>query len=188
MITNRGKLRAFTLVELVAATALSALLMTTLLAVVASLGRERNAIAHRATEQTPPALLELLRWDCVNARTVRLRERSVMFTGFGSLDPRSLTPTVNRPVEVIYEVQQMGGRSWLCRRQQEPGNPGRASTELVCAGVQDIAVVPFTGNGSFVQDVLNAHKAAVPMTATVRLKIAFDSKTKRPVDEVMVLR
>ncbi len=183
----RTRQSGFTLVEILAATVLSALLVVTLLMVVASLGRERTAIAKRAAAQTPPGLVDLLRWDLLSARSVRTKDGVMTLTGFGSLDRRTLAPVSHRPVDVVYEVRELGGESWLVRRQVEKGQ--RPVAELVCAGVRAIKAAPLAVIDSATPTTKPADlpPGAVPMSAEVRLQISFDPP-RQPIDEVVVLR
>jgi hypothetical protein len=176
----------FTLVELLAATVLSALLMVTLLMVVASLGRERTAIAKRAATQTPPGVVELLRWDLLSARSVRMKDGTMTLSGFGSLDRRTLAPISHRPVDVVYEVRELGGESWLVRRQIEKGQ--RPLTELICAGVREIRVAPIQGEiRPPATRPVQLPPGALEVAPQMRLQISFNPP-RRAIDETVVLR
>jgi hypothetical protein len=177
----------FTLVELLAATVLSALLVITLLMVVASLGRERTAIAKRAASQTPPGVVDLLRWDLLSARSLRMKDGVMTLSGFGSLDRRTLAPLSHRPVDVVYDVRELGGESWLVRRQMEKGQ--RPLTELVCAGVREIRASPLRVEDSPAPTTkpTGLPPGAVPVSAQMRLQITFDPP-RAAIDQVVVLR
>lgn len=187
--TGRGS-KAFTLVELLAATLLSALLMVAMLLVVAGLGRDRREMTRRAAADVPMELTEVLRWDLLAARTIQVREGAVILSGYGSLDAKTLAAASHRPVQVIYEVRQLGDRRWLIRRQQDPGKPKTASAELVCAGVKAIAAVPIEITDGPAKEPKPAElaKGPVAMTGQVRLSITFDTPGRKAIDETVVLR
>ena len=150
------------MVEMLAATALAAVLFVTVLLVVASLGRERRELAQRDRAEVPAELVDLLRWDLQNARTVRQDEGRMLLSGFGSLDPRSLDATVLAPVEVAYEVRELADRSWLIRRQTSADGDQEASAELVCADVSAVEVVAIED----ADEEPNADESAPPPPAT----------------------
>lgn len=140
------RLGGFTLLELLAASALAAVLMVVLLQVIASLTRgkvvlDRQAAADRAPWQSD--LVENIRWDLTNASEGIAETNRLRLTGHGSLDRATLAPT-HRPVTVVYALEQLGGRTWLVRRQ----SPRRSLTnqrgwsELVCPDVTGFVVEP----------------------------------------------
>jgi prepilin-type N-terminal cleavage/methylation domain-containing protein len=150
--------RAFTLLELLAATALSAVLMVVLLQVLASLARgkvvlERDTAADAAPWQAD--LVEHLRWDLTNATEGAAEPNRLRLTGHGSLDRATLAPG-HDPVTVTYALERLGGsagnrtggggggRTWLVRRQSPRGGltNERGWSELVCPDVTGFAVEP----------------------------------------------
>lgn len=138
--------RGFTAVELLAATALTAVLMVTLLHVIASIGRGRDAMRRRdAGEPLRSELLDALRWDLANARSATFGPSALFLVGHGSLDRDTLAPR-HVPVTVSYRVLRLGGRPWLVREQAPAGNEEGAGAwvELLCP---DVRQVSFTAAG-----------------------------------------
>jgi len=185
-----GRRRGFTLVEVLVATTLGALLMVAMFMVLAGLGRERKALAQRAAGTVPLQLMELLRWDLVNARTVRSQGKGVLLSGFGCLDETTMSPRSLQPVDVLYEIQRLGGRSWLTRRQRCSVEPCDGPAELVCAGVTELTV---TGPALPV----NSPEKSSPTTRKnedmridrqMRIHLDFDSPAKASIDDWVVLR
>ncbi len=127
----------FTLIELVAATALSAVLLTTVLAVVRTVNRPDPAGA--APDDAP--LARQLRWDLANAVVLRTDAGGLTLAGHGSLDPDTLEPT-GRPVVVTYSVRPAGGRNWLVREQASLDRlaEGGPWAELAAADVAGLTV------------------------------------------------
>lgn len=134
--------RAFTLIELVAASALAAMLVLVLFQVIGSFGRTRMALDRSAAEHASAAqdpwksdMLDMLRWDLANSTERKLEPGRVTLTGHGSLDLRTLA-SGHMPVVVTYEFERRGGRGFLVRRQAGE----QAWTELLCADVTGFSV------------------------------------------------
>lgn len=157
---------AFTLIELLAATALAALLLAAGFRVIGSLGRARAVLARQEQSRTYVAeTLDLLRWDLANARYMKSSPGELTLTGYGSLDPQTFAPR-HRPVTVRYRLAAPGeapgeadggvgatgggGRAWLVREQidlDSSTNRNRSSA-LVCAGVAGFEVSPAAEPGA----------------------------------------
>jgi prepilin-type N-terminal cleavage/methylation domain-containing protein len=136
--------RAFTLIELLAASALSAMIMLVLLQVIASISRSRVAVAREMNSragqtQWKSELIELLRRDMLNATAARLESGRLTLTGHCSAD-RDMLHLTHEPVSVVYEVD----RGRLIRRQMaRDGMPrGDDFDEIVCAGVTKFSLQP----------------------------------------------
>jgi prepilin-type N-terminal cleavage/methylation domain-containing protein len=138
---------AFTLVELLAATALAAMLLAAGFRVVGSLGRARAALARQDLARSYAAeAVDLLRWDLANARYMKSVPGDLTLTGYGGLDPDSLAPR-HRPVTVRYHLAAAAGRNWLVREQADldvATNRNRSSA-LVCSGLAGFDVWPAAG-------------------------------------------
>ncbi len=142
------RLRAFTLIELLAATALAGVLMVGVLGVITSLGRTKQQM--RLLEDGAPTphierFLDLLRLDLTHGElTGHFRGQGpIEIAGHGGLDPRALTIT-HRPASIVYGVRELGGALWLVREQtllDEPTNR-RTTTALVLRGVSAVALTP----------------------------------------------
>ena len=124
--------RGFTLVEMLGATALAAVLMVAAFQVLASLGRTRALLAGQ--EKQPPGvdrLAEAIRSDLVNARFIRPSDGRLDLVGFGG--------GAHRPATVTYSLRTAGGRGWLVREQvgerTGPARRAERSVQLCCGGV-----------------------------------------------------
>lgn len=138
---HRGK--AFTLVELLAATALSAVLLMGLLAVTVAVARPTSDPTRRVAggqrRGHVDAVMELLARDLSDAVEVTHSEGVLQLRGYGGLDPVSLRPT-HRPALVTYHSREAGGQWWLVRTQvnlDELSN-NRGFAHLVCQGVSGL--------------------------------------------------
>src|SRR5438045_2974338 len=107
--------RAFTLLELLLANLLVAILLGGVLLVISSLGRQRRI---SAPSDSLEAIVQLIRWDLENADTVQaLRAgRGFILIGHASFDPVSRLPN-SRRARVIYQIRRHGGIDALFRTQ-----------------------------------------------------------------------
>jgi prepilin-type N-terminal cleavage/methylation domain-containing protein len=131
--------RAFTLIELVAATALSAVLLTVVLSVVRTVNRPQPT--SDATTELAAPLSRQLQWDLANAVVLRTDARGLTLGGYGSLDPATLEPT-HVPVVVTYTLRPAGDRLWLVREQSSLDALAEGGTwdELACGDVAAFTV------------------------------------------------
>ncbi len=178
--------RGFSLIEMLAAAALSAVLMIGLMAVIASVGRTRRAFAAQ-TEQSAwsAGVADLLRFDLRNAQTVKAGPNALTLTGTGALDARTLAPS-HRPVRVEYALRTAAGRSWLVRRQTDLDvlSNANAWSEAVCPGVAAFAV-------QLLPDPVPAGAPKPPPDAApprVRLTVTPENPADPPVQEVLIVR
>ena len=166
--------RAFTLVELLAATALSAVLMLAVLQVIGSIGRSRPARGDTDLSQRDD-LVELLRRDLSQSTSIRFGSNEVTLTGHSAIEPgtRALS---HQPVTVTYVVMTIGGRSWLVRRQI--ARNGRSMDapyiELVAPDVSRLEIQP-TGM-TVVALAPSGEGQPIPPTVVIRLT-GSDGKT-----------
>ena len=170
--------RAFTLIELLAASALAAMLVLVLFQVIGSLGRTRAALDRKesaaAHEPWKSDLLDMLRWDLANATERRLEPGRVTLAGHGSLDRRSLAAG-HEPTAVIYELERRGSRSVLVRRQID----ARAWSELLCADVTAFTVEPLRA--------MRTGFGAPRLRNDAPLRVRIDGRSGTLLDEVIVV-
>ena len=134
--------RAFTILELLAATALTALLMAAVLHVVGAIGASRATLARQTdTAAWRDDLLDVLRRDMTNASKVTFGADGMTLTGHGALDAGTLEFS-HEPVTVVYGLSVIDGRSWLVRRQAPRDGLSHtpAWAELVCPDVTGFVV------------------------------------------------
>jgi hypothetical protein len=131
--------RAFTLLELLLATALTTVLMIGVLAVVADLGAPEAAAGHvpdGERDRAFEACLDLLHEDLGHAVAVDAsRANELTLVGYAALDAAGRERT-HRPVRVRYTLEQIDGRSWLVRRQDalDVRTNRTVQRDLVCCG------------------------------------------------------
>ncbi len=141
--------RAFTLLELMLASALSALLMVGVLAVVADLGASGGIQQVQLGDDQQPleACAAVIRDDLVHASKVyeSATDELTLF-GYGALDAAGRRRT-HRPVLVQYRFERIGDRRWLVRRQASLDvlSNQNVQRDLVCAAVAKFEVTPRDG-------------------------------------------
>lgn len=169
-----NRTRAFTLLELLLATVLLAVLMIGVLSVVARLSTAAyRAEAMSAVQRSGAAasvpdierdiepLIRLLRDDLEHASHIDAsRPNQVTLSSHCALDRITLEPT-HRPALVSYSLEELDGRTWLIRRQaaldaisNEP-----AHRALVCAGVK-IFQIEATGASATAASTIEAGASA----------------------------
>jgi hypothetical protein len=179
--------RAFTILELLAATALTALLMVAVLHVVGTLGASRTALARQADLGAWRSdLINTLRRDFTNASQATFARDGVTLTGHGALDPVTLE-FGHEPVTVVYGLATIHDRRWLVRRQSPRDGLSNqpAWVELLCPDITGFTIRPAAGLGVVRIDPVQAGaRAGVPAVVTVLLEGA-----NGPVmNETLVLR
>ena len=178
--------RAFTLLELLAATALSALLMVAVLHVLGTIGRDRRTMAANPGPQVWRAdLLDTVRRDLAGSTGVRNGNNALTLTGQAALDRRTLAPR-DEPVTVTYSLTTLHGRTWLTRRQASRNGRGNESAwmELICPDIVAFSVRPIDAEPAPLLDEAADAPRAVPASVVVRIEIAGEV----PVEENLALR
>jgi prepilin-type N-terminal cleavage/methylation domain-containing protein len=142
--------RAFTLIELLLATTLSAILMGAVLIVSASLARDARRINARPVVSPLGGCVDILRRDLVNARSITRRDdgRSLILIGHGGISPRTREST-GRLARVSYTVIATDDARTpaLVRRQEYLDDPvdRQPWQELLATGVTAIDAVSADG-------------------------------------------
>jgi prepilin-type N-terminal cleavage/methylation domain-containing protein len=134
--------RGFTILEMLVATALTAVLLAAVFQVIGSLGRSRAALARQADNSAWKSdLLETLRRDLINSIAVSFRANGITLSGHSALQQNTLACD-HLPVTVNYGLVNIHGRSWLVRTQAPRGGLSNESgwTELVCPDVSTFTV------------------------------------------------
>lgn len=135
--------RAFTLIELVAATALAALLMVALFRVTVSLAKVRTVIAQVPTVETwTKDLHRQLDRDVSQAREVMLADGMLQL--LGPLGRGEASRVAHGPARIIYRVMSAEGTGLLVREELDlldRSNKGMR-TLLMCAGVGEFKIEP----------------------------------------------
>jgi len=186
--------RAFTLIELMAASVLTALLMIVVFHIVGSMAR-RQAVLERQERTSgggwPDGVVELIRSDLQQTRAFASSENQWTLTGSCSIDPVALESDP-QPVTVTYAVESLGGRSWLVRQQARRGSRATENRwpELVCADVASFELEPLDEPeiARLMARADAGRGGGKPLTNRVRLTIPIDAAGRELLDRVIVLR
>lgn len=137
---RREPIAGFTLVELMAALVLSALLTTAVIGVLKGMVQQRKLLpeSHWA-DGWKLQLKETLHADFAHARRMHSDSQRVILLGYGSRDAANGAVT-HRPVEVTYEIEAVAGRAWLTRTEQFVGSQAAPVRELVAHGIARLRV------------------------------------------------
>ncbi|MFA7236021.1 MAG: prepilin-type N-terminal cleavage/methylation domain-containing protein [Phycisphaeraceae bacterium] len=145
--------RGFTMLELLMALALSAMLMIGVMAVIAQLGaksvRQASANAGQVGAGVLPgagmeSMARLMGEDIGQAERVdATRPNQLELTGYCGLDDQGRGRS-HRPVDVVYRLEQVNGRTWLVRRQmlRDVLTNENIQRDLVCGDVTGFAISP----------------------------------------------
>ena len=165
---------AFTLLELLLANILIAILLGALLLLISSLGREQRKLAAAQDQDAANAILNLLRHDLANSESVRLlpNQRGFILTGHAGLDPKSLLST-DRRTRVIYEIRRKARALCLVREQtylDDPIKPLRFE-ELIATNVTSLSLSPAGSTPVDEEELTVEDNPAfnLPNSATLRL-------------------
>jgi hypothetical protein len=166
---------AFTLLELLLANMLIAILLGALLLVISSLGREQKKMAAQDQDPTSAiAIVNLLRHDLANSETLRFlpNQRGFILTGHAALDPKSLTHA-DRRIRVIYEIRRKAATLCLIREQSYLDDPIRPQRfeELLATNVTSLSLSA-PGATPADDDELNLDETStftLPSSVTLRL-------------------
>jgi prepilin-type N-terminal cleavage/methylation domain-containing protein len=187
--------RGFTLVEMLIATVLAAILMGGVLAAAGALSLDRRRMEGRQAIAHSAGMMEVIRRDLANgAAMVRSSSEGFELVGFGGIDPKTLAGD-QRLVRIAYRVARGGV---LVREQAYLDDPIRPQRwrEVVATGVRRVVLTPLSAEVEQVrvgEDVVERMRAvggtadamAVRVPGRVRVRIDFADGVA---DREMVLR
>jgi prepilin-type N-terminal cleavage/methylation domain-containing protein len=185
----------FTLVEMLVATVLAAILMGGVLAAASTLSRDRRRMEVRQSISRSAGMMEVIRRDLANgAAMVRSSPEGFELVGFGGIDPKTLAGD-QRLVRIAYRVARGGV---LVREQAYLDDAIRPQRwrEVVASGVRRVVLTPLSAEVEQVrvgEDVVERMRAvggtadvmAVRVPGRVRVRVDFADGV---VDREMVLR
>ncbi|HEV8290471.1 MAG TPA: hypothetical protein VGP94_01045 [Tepidisphaeraceae bacterium] len=183
------KRNAFTLLELLLANMLIAILLGALLLLISSLSRDQKKFTATAADQDPTnSIFTLLRHDLANSESARLlpNQRGFILTGHAGLDPKTLT-LIDRRTRVVYEIRRKANTLYLIREQSyldDPIKPQRFE-ELIATNITSLSISVASASAAD-EDELNVDDNPVftlPSSVTIHL-----STSNRANNQVMFLR
>jgi prepilin-type N-terminal cleavage/methylation domain-containing protein len=185
----RDRKSAFTLIEMVAASAIAALLMAGAFAVMTTMihDRERMKASALPGKQQTSAILEIFRNDLVTASTYAADKNKLTLQNCHLLN-KSMVST-DRPVEVVYHVVRgQDGESYFVRRQRTLDDPAvpRPTSELLAIGILNWTIEPLLDEMA-PRSASGAGQNALPLPRRFRLEVRFEDARKN-IDQVICLR
>jgi prepilin-type N-terminal cleavage/methylation domain-containing protein len=184
---------AFTLIEMVAASAIAALLMAGAFIVMTTMihDRQRMKMSESSGREKTLALVEIIRRDLSAASTYEAGKNRMIMRSYRLLDKDFVS--MDRPVQVQYQMargDQGDGGNLLIRRQQAMDDPTvpRPARALLAIGIQDWKIEPLpddTMPEATPTDGANNKPLAPPRR--FRLQMHFDD-ARDNVDQVICLR
>lgn len=177
------KPHGFTLLEMLLATTLAALLLAAVLNLTAALSRDRVRIDQAASVKSPAAL-DLIRSDLSNSLAILSNTGTELeLLGYAGIDPQSLVAD-RRLTRVLYRIERRGAVSVLLREQAYLDDMIRpdAWSDVVVVGATRLTVTTLTSEAPIQlgEDVterlrsLNPGRpglAAQPVPARARLRL-----------------
>ena len=189
----------FTLIEILLATILTAVLMVGVLAVIVSVS---GPIQHRSEESGQStigqidldAITRVLATDLAQARSIESTSGELKLMSYGGLDPQDRTRT-QRPVNIGYRVQLIDDNPWLVRTEQALDGEVVIAPyyELVAPGVTRIALVTPTDQSPTITRTGNGHRVvqepiALPADGLWRLRLWTQGRQDPIIDRPVVIR
>ena len=168
-----------TVIELLVAATLAALMLATVSATIGSLSAQRRALLQEGVPQPwRQQFLRQLYWDLANARWLQAVPNQIVLVGYGGRDVVSGWPT-QRPCRVAYRVRQINSRTQLVREETSlDGSKSEAQSELVCVGVRNLEIQPLDA----IADVQSQRPVAVQ--GRIRVVLEVESQVSPVVDQV----
>jgi hypothetical protein len=172
--------KAFTMVELLAATALSTLLFIAALSVIRTLQPARSTSTPTSANWTL-AVRQQIEWDLTNAVVFRQDEHGLILGGYGSLSSAGSAET-HLPVMVTYALQIIHSRQWLVRQQTslDPLMSDLDNTQLLCGDVKSFTITGSYASRNVPADTTSAEEDPTPMV------FQHLSRTQRVPDQIRV--
>lgn len=143
--------RGLTLLEMLLALVVCAMLMTGVLSVVTSLGAAGLAGAEpctgpEAANAAVDAWVRQLRQDLACGTVETVKETELTIVGYSALRGTDHCQT-HRPVRIVYLIEEIDGRTWVVRRQAilDLLTNQNVRRDLVCGGVRRFELVKSVG-------------------------------------------
>ncbi|QNN21548.1 prepilin-type N-terminal cleavage/methylation domain-containing protein [Planctomycetales bacterium ZRK34] len=174
----------FTLLELIAALALSTLLMLGLLTVITAISSPRSTTeaGDFSQDHTTQLLISLVRHDLMHAQDITVEANHIKIQGYGALDSQSLTPT-HRRAEVEYLIEQHEELTILVRQQRDVDDLTATNTHrhLLATDVSQFMLTPM-------RPLPSATTAPSSPESTAYRLVVTCSDAKKPLIDDVIMR
>lgn len=176
MIDRLADRRGFTLVELLGALALAGVLMVGVLAVMPSIRRGVRSAGQVDTALTQRMMLEVIRMDLINSRTIAREADGWVLTGFAAMDPNT-QQYEHLPAEIRYQTQRWPeGRSALIRIEKRLAGdlPTPPHRQVLSWSARQLRIEPLSqGQATETSGRPSARRAHDPQPISRRVRIAW---------------
>jgi len=134
--------KGFTIMELLIASALAAILMIGILFATTQLARQTQRLRKVSSPTQFNSMVELLHKDLKLATACRVTENQIHLQGFMLLDKKTQRP-MQQPAQVIYRLVEVGNEHWLMRHQRAINNLtfDDMDANLVCKGITTMQLI-----------------------------------------------
>ena len=198
------KQQGFSLIELIVAAAVSAVMMGAVLLILGTFGRDRRRLNAEDARPRHKALVELLRRDLSNSETMSIPSsgRVIILSGHAGIDSRSLSLT-GRLTRVTYEMRGDRGASVLVRHQEYLDDPIHRDPwiELVSPAVSRISFEPVGTDDSSPAEVTidppvtenpaspkSPRRSAIVRQIPAKVRVRLDWFNGSSIDELLWLK
>ena len=180
--------RAFTLLELLLANLLIAILLGALLLVISSLARQQKKISALPNQDSSNSIFDLLRRDLANSESARAlpNQRGFILIGHAGLGSKSLAPT-DRRTRVIYEIRRRASTLCLVRDQTYLDDPIRPQhfEEVVAANITALSLAAASATLADDEELNLDETAAFTIPSSVTIQLTTPS---RAINRELLLR
>ncbi|HCD32464.1 MAG TPA: hypothetical protein DER01_08640 [Phycisphaerales bacterium] len=134
--------RGFTIMELLIASTLAAILMVGILFATTQQAKQ----VQRLQTQTSPlhfdTVIQMLRSDLMLATACKVTEDQIQLQGYMQLNSKTQSQT-QKPAHVIYRLVAIGNDHWLIRHQRDPSSLTLqdSSANLLCKGITSMQLL-----------------------------------------------
>ncbi len=188
---KRQKHHGFTLIELVVASAIAVVLMGAVLAMLASIARDRVrlATARPAEAADQSSLVELFRRDLLSATKIQVNQSNhIVLETCASLDGQTWQ-RIDRPSIVTYRLIEDHGFHWLVRQQRFADDPisPMPNRGLVAFDARLLELRPLADNQNGTAHLFLAAPQPRDLTRRFHLRVVFENP-RTNIDQVVCLR
>lgn len=183
LVAKRFRRRdGMTTIELLAATTLSALILSASMGVVSAMLRDSSRLLTIRSPFWHAEFLDQFRQDLLNARSIETSAGSIILRGYSS--ERETGRIALHPSEVRYYIASTKNVTWLLRKQSKTENLTNRNyrTEVVAAGITSLSV------RKIIRGQEQVISGAVPMPDGVRITLMSANSPASNLDRRLLLK
>ena len=177
--------KGFSVIEILVATTLAAMLMIATLGLSSSISKTNKIFEKIDSEPAwVTQFCELLQWDLANATKIQTGKNKIILEGYGTLDRRHYAPNHSR-VRVTYILKKLGEHNWVVREQEKLDDLTNRNrwADFVCTGVAS-----FQAKTIYPKEKKNSATDKDSVPSRVRLILQLNSEDKSPYEKDFILK